>query len=674
MGTVGISFGSPTGGAGFDVAATVTQIVANLKNVETPWTTQLTSLQSQDTALSSIGTLLSSLSTDIGNLTDFTGVMAQKTGSSSNTNVLQLSSASSSATAGTHTVSVTSLAKTSSGYLTAITSGSDQLAGSITIQVGSGTGHKVNVNPANKTLAGLAATINSAGIGVTASVLTDSAGSRLSLVSGTSGANGTLTISSSITDSTNANAQVNYKPVVTGTDAKLNVDGVDLTSASNTVSNLIPGVTFQLLSPSPTLADTSQETLQVIIGNDNSGVETAINQLVSDYNALTAAINVQQGKDSSGSPEPLFGSPTLSLLRQQLLGGLNMQNPNGSLDSVTAAVGTTLTGSLTLQVGNGAEQTINVPDADKSLQGLASAINTANIGVTASITTVGGQSTLSLFSHTTGVAGALTVSPNMTVSSYTPLAYGGTAANGSQNATGVLSTIPAGGDVLSGSISIQVGSGTTQTITVDSTNNTLQGLADAINGTNGLGVTASVTTNSDGSAFLSLQSETAGTAGNLTVTSKLSDMTSLTRQDLNYGSSSDISTLAGLGITASPKADGTLSFNVATLDAALNSDFSGVLGLFQSVNSWGQVFKTMLNNAGTGSTKGILSLAEKSNSSMEKTLRDNISREDAVIAAKQKQLTTQLNLANQILQGIPSQLTGINMLYSAITGYNQKNG
>ena len=44
MGTVGISFGSPTSGAGFDVSSTVAQIVGNLKNVETPWNTQLTAL------------------------------------------------------------------------------------------------------------------------------------------------------------------------------------------------------------------------------------------------------------------------------------------------------------------------------------------------------------------------------------------------------------------------------------------------------------------------------------------------------------------------------------------------------------------------------------------------------------------------------------------------------
>ena len=37
MGTVGLSFGSPTSGAGFNVSATVAEIVGNLENVETPW-------------------------------------------------------------------------------------------------------------------------------------------------------------------------------------------------------------------------------------------------------------------------------------------------------------------------------------------------------------------------------------------------------------------------------------------------------------------------------------------------------------------------------------------------------------------------------------------------------------------------------------------------------------
>ena len=44
MGTVGLSFGSPTSGTGFNVSTTVAEIVSNLQNVETPWKTQLTAL------------------------------------------------------------------------------------------------------------------------------------------------------------------------------------------------------------------------------------------------------------------------------------------------------------------------------------------------------------------------------------------------------------------------------------------------------------------------------------------------------------------------------------------------------------------------------------------------------------------------------------------------------
>ena len=110
MGTVGLAFGSPTSGAGFNVSSTVAEIIGNLQKVETPWQSQLTSLESQDTVISSLGTLFSNLSTDMSQLTDFNGVLAQKEGSSSDTNVLELTSATSSAVAGTHTVVVNNLA------------------------------------------------------------------------------------------------------------------------------------------------------------------------------------------------------------------------------------------------------------------------------------------------------------------------------------------------------------------------------------------------------------------------------------------------------------------------------------------------------------------------------------------------------------------------------------
>jgi flagellar hook-associated protein 2 len=78
MGTVGLSFGSPTSGAGFNVSATVAAIIGNLQNVETPWKNQLSGLESQDAVLSNLGTLFSNLSNDISSLTDFQGVLASK--------------------------------------------------------------------------------------------------------------------------------------------------------------------------------------------------------------------------------------------------------------------------------------------------------------------------------------------------------------------------------------------------------------------------------------------------------------------------------------------------------------------------------------------------------------------------------------------------------------------
>ena len=795
MGTVGLSFGSPTSGAGFDVSSTVASIVGNLRNVETPWKTQLTSLDSEDTAISSLGTLFSNLSNDMSSLTDLEGILSEKTGSSSDTNVLSLTAANSTAIAGTHTVTVTDLAQTSSGYLAPIANASDVLSGSITLQAGTGgTAQTIVIGAAPSTpaantiytgsgvntLAGVAKAINSSGVGIDASVLTDATGSRLSLVSGTSGeagniqvtgntiadtsntttivptysgtagsgtsysigtlapianaagdklsgsisiqvgngtaqtidlddsdntligledaintpgigvtakivtnsdgssslsltsqtpgADGTLAVTSNITDTTNSLA---YTSPVAGENANLTVDGIDLSSASNTVANLIPGVTFQLLAPS-----SNNEQVQVIIGNDNTDVESTVNQFVSDYNSLVSAMNTQEGNDASGNPEPLFGSPTLTLLQQQLMNGVNTENPNGYLDSIkkssdtlsgsiqiavagglplnfsatSGAVGLatsgtltsfgandTLSGSISIQAGDGAAQTVVIGAAPSqpaantiytgsgvnTLAGLAGAIANANIGVTATVT----NNSLSL-SLSSGTTGALTVNSS-------------------------------------------VADTTAQTIGVPTSpgNNTLGGLASAITSA-GIGVAANVVTGSAGSQLV-LVSNTAGSNGALTVTSSIEDTT--TNNALKYNTSgSDINSLTSLGIGVNN--DGSLTLDATSLDSVLNSDYSGVVGFFQNANSWGQTFSTILTNSGTSAATGILALASSSNSNIESTLNADISKENSLISVQQASLTAELNSANEIMQQLPSQLNGVNELYSAITGYNQNSG
>ncbi len=347
MGTVGLNFGSATSGQGFDVTSTVNQIVTNLQAVETPWKTQLTSLQSKDTVLSSLCTQISTLSTDLQNLTDFSGTMAYKTGSSSDTNVLTLSSASAAAVAGTHTIVVQNLAQTSSAASDAVGT-SDTLTGGITFKVGNGDWKTVNVGDGStaSTLSGISAAINNASLGVTASVLTNADGTqRLSLVSKTHGSDGQITIADStnnssspttLADSTTAdkNAGMGLATIQNGIDATINVDGVTLTSASNTVTNAIPGVTFQLLSTGNTSSDSAPETVQVIIANDTSSIETAINTFVTDYNTTIKAINAQEGKDSSGNPEPLYGTSVLSQLQQGLLSAVSSSFGSNAINSL----------------------------------------------------------------------------------------------------------------------------------------------------------------------------------------------------------------------------------------------------------------------------------------------------------------------------------------------------
>jgi flagellar hook-associated protein 2 len=404
MGTVGLSFGSPTSGAGFNVSQTVSQIVANLENVETPWKNQLSSLESQDTVLSNLGTLFSNLSNDMSALTDFTGVMSLKEGSSSDNSVLELTSASSSAAAGTYTVVVNSLATTANGYVDPITNASDTLTGSLTIN-----GTVVNVpasGSGNDNLQGLANAITSSGIGVTATVLTDTSGSRLVLTSNTSGSTGSLSVTSNLTDSTTS-AALSYTTVTaTGANASLTVNGVTLSSSSNTVTNLIPGVTFQLLGTS-----SSGSEVQVVIANDNSAVESTLEQFATDYNSLVSAMNTQEGTDSSGNAEPLYGSPTLSLLQQQLLSSINYQSPDGYLTGAKSA-SDTLSGSISITTSSGTTSISmsSLSSGSQNLNGLASAINSDGLGVTANVVNNGSGPQLVLVSNTSGASLSVTSS------------------------------------------------------------------------------------------------------------------------------------------------------------------------------------------------------------------------------------------------------------------------
>lgn len=405
MGTIGLSFGSPTSGQGIDVSSTVSQIVAQLQNTETPYKNQLTALQSQDTVISNLGNLLSTLSSDITALTDPAGVLSGKQGSSSDTNTLALLSATTSATAGSHTITVQKLAQTSTEVSNAVAS-TDTLSGSLTLHIGNGSSQTISVDPSNPTLAGLAATINQASTGLSASVITDSSGSRLSLVSQTGGVAGQISIdSSSLNDDTTGTA-LSLTSAQSGQDAQLTVDGIQITTGSNTISDAIPGVTMQLLA-------TSANPVQVEIDNDSSSFSTALSTLVKDYNAVISALSAQEGKDSSGNPEPLYGSPIISQLQQMLSGALN--TPSGtSLTSMTQ-IGLSLNSDGTLSL-NTDQLTSVLNDNYSAVQTFFQNPNSFGLNLEQAVNNAGTSSTTSILSQAQNANSTTESSLNSTIS------------------------------------------------------------------------------------------------------------------------------------------------------------------------------------------------------------------------------------------------------------------
>ena len=390
MGTIGLSFGSPSSGQGIDVASTVTQMVTQLQGAEKPYKNQLTALQSQDTVISNLGSLLSTLSSDITALTDPLGVLSGKQGSSSDTNTLELLSATSAATAGSHTVTVQQLAQTSTEASSAVAA-NDTLSGSFTFHIGSGSSQSISVDPANNTIAGLAATINQAGLGIAASVVTDSSGSRLSLISQTTGAAGQINIDSSSL-SGSASGTVSLIAGQPGQDAQLTVDGIQTTSASNTVTGAISGVTMQLLgvSSSPTTP------VQVQIDNDTASVTSSLSTLVKDYNSVVSALSAQEGKDASGNAEPLFGSTIISQLQQALSGALT--TPSGTSLTSPTQIGLSLNSDGTLSLDTD-QLTAALNGNYSGVQALFQSTKSFGLNLEQAVNNAGTGSTISILSQ-----------------------------------------------------------------------------------------------------------------------------------------------------------------------------------------------------------------------------------------------------------------------------------
>lgn len=294
--------------SGIDVSSVVSELMQVEEQPETQMQAEQTTINSQISALTNINTELTALQTSIQALEDpINGSLSQMTTGSSDSSAVS-AAADNTAIAGTHSVTVSKLATISSSYSAYIPSGSSLAGATINVAYGPDPNNPLNTDTINipstdTTLAEAASFINSGSYGVTASVITDSQGSRLALTSKTSGQDGNLTVTSAATSFTSS----------AGVDAQLTVDGVPVDSASNTVTGAIPGVTLSLGAADPNTP------VLISVEPDSSQAATAIQNFVDAYNAVIGSINSQYTLDSSGNEGPLAGDTMLQTLQGQLL-------------------------------------------------------------------------------------------------------------------------------------------------------------------------------------------------------------------------------------------------------------------------------------------------------------------------------------------------------------------
>lgn len=305
-----------SGIAGLDVPSLVSQLMAIERRPIDTLNTKVTDVESK---ISSFGTLKGLVSTLQSAMQSLKNSLQGYSATAADTNILS-ANASSSAAAGAYTIEVTQLAKAqnlvSAGQLSQTIS-IPSSASTVTLTIG---GNPMDVTiPAGATLEGIRDAINSAHLGVTASIINDGSATpyRLVLTANEPGE------SKAITNITSSDANLNALLGFDGTPASamtesvaaksalFKVNGVDIVSSSNTYTDAIQGVTL-------TLKGTTPETT-VTVARDTAAVSTAASKFVEAYNALYSQLKSRSAYGTaSTSGGALAGDNTIRQMLNQL--------------------------------------------------------------------------------------------------------------------------------------------------------------------------------------------------------------------------------------------------------------------------------------------------------------------------------------------------------------------
>lgn len=329
---------SPGLSSGLDVSGIISQLVALERRPIQQLESEVSTLNAK---LSSWGQIKSSLSSlrDASNALNNADTWAAKRASSGNESAVKVT-ADASAAVGSYSIEVLDLAAAQSLATSSLTPYASPTStvgqGTLTIQMGRWNATQddftadadraalnITIGPGEDTLEGIRDKINAAGGEVTASIVTDTSGSRLVLRGPSGAANGFT-----VTSADAGLAALTYDPeqginnmeaAQTAADSRVRVNGLLVSSQTNSVS-AVDGLTLKLAAKTTAAVDVAVEA-------DTESISKAISTFATAYSSLATLIKDQTAYNAATeSGATLQGDGTARNLQQQLrslIGGVS---------------------------------------------------------------------------------------------------------------------------------------------------------------------------------------------------------------------------------------------------------------------------------------------------------------------------------------------------------------
>lgn len=328
-------------GSGLDVESIITKLMAVEQQPINNLNKKTDGLKTQLSTYGQIQSTLSTLRDAAAKLTNPDTWAGTKTTSSDATAIT--ASASTGAAIGNVSISVSQLAAAQTLASSTFTSSTATVGqGSMTIELGSwatdtngvtsftskpdATPVTITIGPGQGQLGQIRDQINASGAGVTAAIVTDATGSRLTLTSRNTGETNAFRVTVNDADGNGGDAsglsQLAYDPSnsvsqmslsLPAANARAILNGLPISSESNLLASAIDGLNITLLRTTPPV--------NISVSQDADAIKKAVSDFTTAYNAVNQLLRNQTKYDAaSKTAAPLQGDSTAVGLNNRLRG------------------------------------------------------------------------------------------------------------------------------------------------------------------------------------------------------------------------------------------------------------------------------------------------------------------------------------------------------------------